>query len=190
MIHIRERNDGKFIGYSGWNDVYGAVITANVRIRISELQQRYQNSIVCVHTDSIISNRRLPLSCNGDELGGWKKEAEGEGVIIRSGIYQIGSKVKTRGFKLVNYSNLFEVLEKNRFSDIITLKFRAPLSLLEGIRTNRDNEINKFVYIIRNIDLNDCKKRIILERVKAQDYLERNIKTIPFYLFNHNGLED
>ena len=190
MIHVRERNDGKFVGYSGWNDVYGAVITSNVRIRISELQNKFKNSVVCVHTDSIISRRKLPIQVQEEVLGGWKLEVRGKGLIIRSGIYQIEDKVKTRGFKLIGYSDLFEVLESNKMKSVIKLKFQAPLSLLEGVRTHRQNEINKFVTIERTIDLNDSRKRIIIERVRAIDYLKRLIKTIPHYLVNYNGLEN
>lgn len=79
-----------------WNPIYAAVITANTRIMVTKMQQQYP-SVVAVHTDSVITSKKLDIPI-GKELGNWDFDAEGEGIIIGSGVYQVGEKSKYRGF--------------------------------------------------------------------------------------------
>lgn len=79
-----------------WNPIYAAVITANTRIMVSRMQQLYP-SVVAVHTDSVITTKKIDIPIS-KELGAWDFDAEGEGIIIGSGVYQVGDKSKYRGF--------------------------------------------------------------------------------------------
>jgi len=96
FIQLIEKED-HFKAGSSWNPVYGSIITANCRTRISE-QQTLNPFVVAVHTDSIISTK--PIEYNGSgHLGEMIPEIEGKGLILGSGIYQIGNKTKLRGFQ-------------------------------------------------------------------------------------------
>ncbi|GAJ00861.1 unnamed protein product, partial [marine sediment metagenome] len=81
-----------------WNPVYGAIITENTRIKVAKIQLEYPTS-VAVFTDSVISTEELPIELS-DELGGWSLKTYGLGVILGCGCYQIGDKVRFRGFPL------------------------------------------------------------------------------------------
>jgi hypothetical protein len=97
MVQLIQKR-GRMYASSCWNPIYGSVITANVRITISEMQALY-DSVIAVHTDSLISYEKLPFAKEG-VLGDMVYECEGQGVIIGSGVYQIGDKCKFRGFNL------------------------------------------------------------------------------------------
>jgi hypothetical protein len=167
---------GKFFRASScWNPIYAAVITANVRIRISAMQQKH-TSVVAVHTDSVISTKPLPLEMSKD-LGGWMEEDNGTGVIIGSGVYQIGDKMRFRGFgRGINLMDLCMV--KKRTVEIPT---ERPTTWRETVFHKWDIErINRFENIPKKLSCDFDNKRLWLGDYKRfSEILRRNVYSAP-----------
>ena len=95
--------DGKVVYEAGYlfNPMYASMITANTRLRLSDVCTKHPHNAIAVFTDCVITDK--DLSGNGldmsTELGAWDFVREGEGVIVGSGVYQIGDKVHYRGYK-------------------------------------------------------------------------------------------
>jgi len=179
------RESGRWKAGASWNVIYGAIITANVRVRISEMQNCYPQ-VVAVHTDSIIAKEPLPISTDGN-LGEWTKEVEGEGIILGSGIYQIDGKTKFRGFDTqFNLMKLVRTLRKK-----ITLKSRRPYSWREVVFRNWNTElINRFEEIPRELRLDfDIKRLWIDDWERFNEVLDRKVESISLWVTPLLGFE-
>jgi len=167
--------EGHYEATSCWMPIYGSVITANCRIRMSTMQQKY-NSVVATHTDSIISTERLPYG-QDDGLGKLAYETEGEGIILGSGIYQIGDKVKFRGFPLK--TNLLDFVHKD--SKTITLSTRNAFTWKSVIHRGLPLEmINRFEIMDKKVTVNFDHKRLWLnDWKKFKDIENRKVFSIP-----------
>jgi hypothetical protein len=158
-----------------WNPIYAAIITANVRIRVSEMQQN-NKCIVGVHTDSLISTKKLDLQL-GKELGEWDFEIEGKGVVLGCGIYQINDKNKFRGFN--HHKKWLSMLDVNKPELSITSK--RPLSWREVVFHGwDDDQINRFTDITKKVTVNFDKKRLWLDDYKTfREVLTRKVYSVP-----------
>ena len=161
---------------ASWNPIYASVITAVNRIRVSDMQQRYP-SVVAVHTDSVISTEPLPFSSEGG-IGDFLYECEGEGIVLGSGIYQVGNKSKLRGFD-TNRSLLDILPTKGKQFSITKHK---PFSWREVAHRKMDMDmINRFTDITKDMDLNFDRKRIWLEDYKDwSEVRERSVISVPW----------
>ncbi len=168
--------NGKYKAGSSWNPIYGSVITANTRIRVSELQQKY-DSIVAVHTDSVISTKPLSIR-TGSELGKWEKSKEGEGVILGSGVYQIGDKSKLRGFD-TRVPLLEAIPHKGKTINISRLR---PHTWREISQRSWDTAlINRFEEDTKRLHVNFDSKRIWLNDYEHYgEVRKRNVESIPW----------
>lgn len=178
------KKKGKYHASSCWNPIYGTVITANVRLRVTQLQQQY-NSIIAVHTDSVISKKPLPIEKAG-HLGDLIYECEGTGLIIGSGIYQIGDKVKFRGFTLK--ADLFKHVDQHK--RYISFTQRHAYSWKEVIYRNWENiMINRFEDLTKRVDINFDRKRIWMNDYKYfNDILKRNVISLPLFRSQVSGV--
>jgi len=160
-----------------WNPIYASVITANVRTRVSEYQQKYRE-IVAVHTDSIISTKKLDIE-NKVELGNMIYECDGAGVILGSGIYQIGEKVRFRGFNLSK--NLFDLLESKTKS--ISMESIRPYTWREVIFHNWEkSKINCFTNIEKRLKIDfDCKRLWIDDWHSFREVKEHKVSSLPLF---------
>ncbi len=158
-----------------WQPLYASIITANVRLRVTELQNRYSD-ITAVHTDSVISKTQIP-GLTGEGLGNWVKEIEGQGVVIGSGIYQIRDKVKFRGFK--PNKSLLDMIDVD--SKTIDMKETHAYSWKEIAFHNWSKDlINRFQEIPRKISVNFDRKRLWLDDYNTfREMLLRNVESMP-----------
>jgi len=170
------RRNGRIEASTCWNPVYGAIITANVRIRIAELQQRYPE-IIAVHTDSVISTKPLPLEVS-TKLGGWSVEESGLGVMLGSGVYQIGDKVRFRGFPLRD--SLIDML--TRSPPEINIPTNRVISWRQAVANGWDTSlINLFVDVDKHLNINfDTKRMWLGDWVDGDDALNTVIESMPF----------
>lgn len=176
---------GKFIQLikfkEGWkagtlfNPFYASVITANTRLRITSLQQKFP-SIKAVHTDSVTSNIKLPLELS-HTLGGIEISKEGKGIILGAGIYQIGNKKKFRGFQ--RGIDLFELCQIHRTKK--RLKHHRPLTWREVVFHGWDvSEINHFQDVKKWLKVDFDIKRVWLRDYKYFDEVfDRKVESIP-----------
>jgi len=175
MVQLIAKDD-RWIAGINWNPIYGSIITANVRIRMAELQRLYP-SVVAVHTDSVISTKPLPFDPS-DTLGVLGYECNGEGVILGSGIYQIGDKVRFRGFD--SKRDLYALIGQKRRH--VKIKLHRPHTWREIAFHDWDTElINKFVDMPRRLDVQFDRKRIWLgDWTSFYDVTKRNVQSVPF----------
>ena len=177
MVQLIKMDDYYKAG-SSWHPIYASVITANCRVRISELQQN-NKCVTAVHTDSIISTKPLDFKDTG-VLGDIVYELEGDGIVLGSGIYQIGDKSRFRGFD-----------SKQKLMDLIPSKGKKmkvevnrPYSWREVAHRNMDLElINRFCDIDRDMRLNFDRKRIWMNDYKCfSEVKERNVESVPWLI--------
>ena len=167
-IQLIELPDGRWKAGQCFNPLYASVITANTRLKVTEMQRKY-NTVVAVATDSVISTQELPIECT-DSMGDWGFEGEGAGVIAGCGVYKIGEKEKLRGLHT-----------KESFSDI----FNHPLKSIsvENIhvttwkeatfRNLSEEEINKFGVIKKSLSPNFDIKRVWIDDYQTWDEIFR-----------------
>lgn len=182
---------------ANWNPIYGSIITANCRLRIADLQRQY-DSVIAVHTDSVISLEPLPYGENGG-LGDLIYETEGNGILLGSGIYQIGDKIKFRGFNLrkvgqsgykgngnqkredcIEFSNdLTELFKHDR--DRVKIFDQRPLSWREVAFHGWSRDlINCFTELPKDVNVQFDKKRIWVDDYKTFSEIPlRNVISIP-----------
>ena len=174
FVQLIEKEDYYEAG-SCWNPIYGTVITANTRIRMSAAQKKF-SSVCAVHTDSVLSTAVLPIQHNNN-LGDFIQKTEGNGVILGSGIYQIGDKTKFRGMN--GQLKLMEIL--SGCGKELKLSYKHAYTWREVAHRGWYNEkINLFENIPKQINVNFDQKRLWLN--DWQDWtqvLERKVESLP-----------
>lgn len=168
--------DGTYKAGGSWNPIYGSIITSNCRVKISEVQQ-LNKSVIAVHTDSVISTKPLKYPVSGI-LGNLIFETEGNGVVLGSGIYQVGTKSKIRGFD--THSNLLKMLpDKGKTMDISKVR---PYTWREIAHRNMEfDRINRFENMERYLRVNFDSKRIWLNDYKTfKEVRKRNVESVPW----------
>lgn len=185
MIQLVPKGE-RFKATACFNPIYASVITANVRIRVSEFQQKYPN-VIAVHTDSIISTEKLDFPNNGS-LGDLTFEIEGKGIIIGAGIYQIGEKKRFRCVK--NSTDLFEIVRtKKKYVEITNNRPRTWKEV--AYRNLEHNEINRFFDDVKKIRCDFDRKRIWLnDYQRFEEILERCVHSAPFAHFDLPSRKD
>ena len=161
QITEKYRDTGKVFeaGYQ-FNPIYASIITANTRLRLTEVCDKYDAGIVAVHTDSVVTT--IDLSGNGlnmsDKMGAWALECEGFGVIVGSGVYQIGDKVHYRGYKAIK--SLIDLIYSNRNRVKIPIDQTLVLSWRLVVFRNADTKlINRFTRDSKLLNLHFDTKR-------------------------------
>lgn len=174
FIQLIEKN-GKWHASTCWNPIYGAVITANCRISMCELQTRFPQ-IVAVHTDSVIATSPLPYQ-QSDRLGELSFETKGSGVILGSGIYQIGDKVRFRGSE--SRTDLYGLFRHE--SRTAKIPEERPHTWRQVAHRNLDSAlINRFVPQPRRLDVQFDRKRIWLQDWgRFSDVPLRKVTSVP-----------
>lgn len=173
---IQNIDKGNYYQVGGnWNPIYAAIITANCRVRVTEMQQKYSN-VVAVHTDSLISTTELPLKI-GKELGDWDFELAGKGVVVGCGVYQIGEKVRLRGFS--RGLNLIEMCKRS--DKTLDLQRTHVMSWKEIMfRNGAKEDINKFIEETRSMRPAFDSKRLWIDDYSSfQEMLVRNVESVP-----------
>jgi hypothetical protein len=178
---------GKLRAGAGWNPVYGAVITANTRLRVCEYQRRFPRDCIAVHTDSVIMRAPLPDAELSADLGGLKKECSGDGVIVMCGMYDIGEKTKYRGFEFRKNLSWRELLTDNLGAREITYPQTRVISWTQAVAWGRPELINVFQEFPKIISLNADTKRQWPRTIRARDLLARLDFSTPRTIIQRKG---
>jgi len=171
-----------------FNSVYASQITAYGRwIVIKDIPKEKYDNIIAIHTDSIISNIPLNNYLKLDlDLGNWNKEKEGKGIILNTGMYQIGNLVKTRGVPKKFIKNWLRFCLKNQI--YIKKKFEIPhmRKLSEGLIQDKSLiNVNTIVNDKRTISCNSDTKRDWINDFKSfRELLSKNIDSYPYYFYD------
>ena len=174
-----------------FNPIYGAIITAKTRWKLlKDIGKDNYHKCVAFHTDSVISTEPLKLSCN-DKIGNWDLEAKDSGVILKSGIYQIGDIVKRRGFGLKSVNWIKELERFGTETKIKIDKIRAMKIAESLMRFHNIDKVNIFYEQTKRLDINTEYKRTWFDEFKnCNDLLSRNItsQTLNLSYINSKNL--
>ncbi len=181
FIQVTEKwREDKKIFEVGWlfNPIYASIITANTRIKVCQASETYDKYTVAVATDSIITS--IDLRNDGlnisDKLGAWSFENSGYGVVVGSGVYQIGDKTHFRGYHGLN--DLTELVKNNRNRINISVNQRLVLSWrLVVFRNASPDLINRFTQNVKVLNLHFDKKR---EWASGWNWADRLVSSLPF----------
>jgi len=172
-----------------FNPIYASQITAFGRWSvIKDIPRIKRKNIIAIHTDSLITN----IDCSkylkiGKNLGNWNLEKKGKGIIIGTGIYQIGNKIKTRGIPLKFVKNWFKLINKNEDKEIITFVIKH-MKKIRGALVQDKNIINanRMFDIEKKLSCNcDLKRTWIEDFNDFGDLRNRNIYSLPYYSFEN-----
>ena len=179
MVQLIEKK-GKLHAGAAWNPIYGSDITARCRVRVSEMQKRFP-SIQAVHTDSVITTEALPIEASG-ALGEWEYSVEGEGIILGTGIYQIGNKSRFRGFPCKK--PLLELLpEKGK--TLNAARWTATSWREVAHRDLSLREVNHFEERWRKLSIQFDSKRLWLNDWKDfKEVRKRPVESLPIVLLD------
>ena len=162
---------GRIVCGPGWNPIYGAVITANTRIKVCRIQNALKDKCLAVHTDSVITTEPLSPELVQNSLGGFAFVDEGPCTIVACGQYCIGHKDAFKGFVPLPGDTWPKVLERNARK----MKFRYPVmrvaSWVDRVSKGHVDGINVFSNDEKEIDLNADVKRTWLRKVTGKDLL-------------------
>lgn len=186
-----ERGNFKLNAGVMFNPVYASQITAFGRWSvIKDIPRENYKNIISIHTDSIMSN--IPLNkflTIDDKLGNWNIESEGKGIIINTGMYQIGYLVKTRGIPKKFIKNWLRFCMKNQIYRKKTFEIPHMRKLSEGlIRDKSLINVNTIMDDTRSVDCNsDTKRDWISDFGSFREVISKNIESYPYYIYNLEG---
>ena len=188
-----------------FNSVYASQITAFGRWSvIKDIPKKIYNHIIAIHTDSIISDIPLDKYLKlDDKIGNWNIESNytSKGIMLNTGMYQIGHLVKTRGIpkkyigtrerKIIENSkylkgNWLRFSLKNQSYEKKTFEIPHMRKLSEGlIRDKCLDNVNTMVKDTRSVNCNsDSKRDWIKDFSNFREVLTSNIDSYPYVCYN------
>lgn len=168
------KNEDQIRAGIAWNPIYGAIITANTRLKVTEIQNTLKNDCLAVHTDSVLTTCKLPNTLVTGGLGEYSYVTEGKGVIISCGCYQIGKQCAFKGFEPENNMDWFDILKKYRKRKTIPYNILRVESLWESTAKGHFDRLNLFEDHPKDMSVNADIKRIWeKDEMKCGDFLNR-----------------
>jgi len=176
-----------------FNPVYASIITANTRIQLFKFAYPYKENVISFATDSVLLRGHHNIHTS-DEIGKWSLDAKGECIALRSGVYEISGKLKTRGIQRRKeiktpygiYDNLFEYIRDKPHLTQYTFYIERPLHIFETLLHHKKynlDMVNTWIKHEITIDINQDVKRVNMHRFKGGgELLEDNYTTCPIYV--------
>lgn len=186
------KHDGFVYAGKLFNPIYATMITANTRIQLFETAMPHINDVVGFATDSILFKGNPEIKTS-DELGSWSMEGKEnqQSIVLRSGIYQIGDKMKNRGIKKASWINtpfgkfddIFHYIKSVPFETIYPISMNRPLTFIECLLHHQKHDlwdINQFMDCEYGIDINKDMKRLWKSEFNAGiELFEKSIDSNP-----------
>lgn len=189
FAQIIEQPDGKLICGIGWNPLYASIITANSRIRMSGGQIAYGDNCIAVHTDSVITTKPISSNLIGDDIGKMKLAEQGKGILIASGMYEIGKKAAWRGFEFGHVSSWQKILTGMQDRQKIAIRNVKPLTWIQALELKQADKINKFMNMPKYFNVNADTKRLWFEKTNAKRLLSGLERSIPHIMIEEEKRE-
>lgn len=168
---------------SCFNIIHGTVITANTRIKICDLQNKYKNDCIAVHTDSLFLKKELDKEYIGNDIGKFSLEDKGYCIMVGLGQYELNGYNATRGFYSEDRNFSWkEELKKRRYDFNIKVRSRKVISWIESINKATKDMINLFTTEEKIIDLNCDLKRVWKNKFTGIDFLTKQELSEPIIL--------
>jgi len=123
-----------------FNPIYAAVITANTRVQLFSEAMKHEKDVIGFATDSVLLKGAHEYN-GGKRLGAWDIDSSGKAVVLRSGLYQIEEKVKSRGISKAKniktpygeFKNIFEYVKQYPYKTKYKVLLDRPLNLGEAL---------------------------------------------------------
>ena len=176
-----------------FNPLYASVVLGNTRIDVYEEAKKYEKDVIGFATDSVLLKGKHTIK-DSKELGAWSIDGEGEAVVLRSGVYQIAEKVKSRGLSRSTnlltpdgkFKNIFTYIKA--FPDQTKYKviLNRPVNLGEALIHTKKRSVadinvwEDFDYIV---DINRDSKREWYDSFESgKEIFERHIDSTPILI--------
>lgn len=194
-FYEKVKQGDKYLTGKLFNPVYATLITAWCRMLVYKLMRDYADYVVSVATDGVILDKKPKLNY-GSDLGQWSIEGQGELVIIRSGLYRIGDKIRERGIRSFQgikteygeYGDIFEYILDHPKRQCYPIVSERPLNLGECIMHHNKlslNDLNVFTPVKYTVTINKDFKRIWDgEFSHGGEIFEREIASRPLFIGN------
>lgn len=136
---------GKFLQHRGsfagrlYNPVYATEVTSRVRLRVADACLTDPGSIIAVMSDCVVSDRPLDLFI-GKGIGDWDELDAGRSLWLGSVQYEAAGRDKR--FRHISWRKL---LEEDPKSADYTVMRKGPLTLVQGVRLNRFEDVGVWV---------------------------------------------
>jgi DNA polymerase type B, organellar and viral len=185
MVQAIEDWKGQYQAGVAFNPFYASVITANTRIRVTEIQNTMRDDCIAVHTDSVMTLKPIPAKYLGDNLGDFELVEQGRGVLIACGCYQLGKAGAFKGFEPAKkpdgeYETWYDILTKYKRKHKIPYETLRVESWVEATAKGHTGTINLFQNMPKDIDVNADVKRIWSKNnMTAGDYLKHLYRSEP-----------
>ena len=185
--------NGKFYSGKLFNPIYASLITAYCRLTVWQVMRDYLDYVVSVATDGIILDKK-PNVKYSKNLGEWSIEGQGDVVIIRSGLYRIGDKIRERGirsFKGIkteygDYDDIFEYIQDKPQRKCYPIISNRPLNLGECLvhtHTKSIEDLNVFVDQRYTVTINRDLKRMWDDTfINGGEVFEKQITSKPLLI--------
>lgn len=192
-FYEKVKQDNKLYVGKMFNPVYATEVTAGTRAELWRVLNPYRNDIVSVATDGVVLKEKPDLPYSND-LGAWDYEGGGDAVVIRSGLYRIGDKMKNRGLKSMSrlktphgsYADIFEYIQENPTLQQYPITIERPLGMGECLvhtKTKTPEMINTWAKMEYTLDINTDLKRIWDDQYsQGGEIFSRSISSRPLIL--------
>jgi len=175
------------------NFFYASYITADTRIKLAQIADRYPKNVIDIATDGICLNKEVKGLEVGENLGQYELSIFSKALFIGSGIRQMfyekpdkkGNTYETfaRGLTNDKSYNMFEDINNNLNNDVLIKRKTRPLNLGECIQHSKIldiKDLNIFTEMPKKLNVNTDKKHIWnKEYTDFKDFLEHKTEGKP-----------
>ena len=176
-----------FLSGGCFNPVYGCFIPSALRCQLYNDCKDNVKDLIGLQTDSIITKRKLLNLPISKKMGEYSyKQKQVRGIMVASGINQIGDITKFRGF--ATNINLFKELNNGKIKDnklvLDLIRFTKLKESYKQIELNYEM-INIPREVKTLLDVNSDKKRVWNDKFNSpHEVLEKTIDSVPLTIVN------
>lgn len=194
-FYEKRRDGDKWYAGKLFNPIYATLITAWCRMVLWQVIRDYPDYVISCATDGIILDK-MPKIRLSKKMGEWSVEGKGDVVIVRSGLYRIGDKIRERGirsFQGINtkygpYDDIFEYILDKPERQCYPIISNRPLNMGECIvHHNKKNldMMNIFTDQKYTITINKDHKRIWQDTfINGGELFDKEISSKPLLIHN------
>lgn len=189
-FYEKYRQGGRYRTGLMFNPVYATEITAGTRLDCLKILRQSGNHIISVATDGILFDEDPEIPRSRD-LGQWDLDGSGDLTVLRSGVYMLDDKYRSRGVEKDTilhtpdgtYDNIFQYIIAKPDKLEYEILRRRPRQLGECLLHKREltpDDINKFMDISYTIQINGDYKRYFPDSFESGgEIFDRRIKSYP-----------
>lgn len=190
-FYEKHKTDDKWYTGKMFNPIYASIITANTRIKVFLKAMEIDMPTVAFATDSILVKGQGRQKHEA-ELGDWELQAYGDTIILKSGIYRIANKIKTRGMKRktqINtpygkYDSIFDYIKDKPDLLQYPINSMRPVSMGEAMLKTRSlssKDINQWRDFPYKLDINrDYKRFFNTSFSRGGQIFEYSVTSMPY----------